>query len=120
MQRSTVSHDDHLAAAFDELTAERGGGSADAASQGDVNAELLKSRPALRPGDVLEFGPSRAACGSASSSASEDPQCAPASAFTGAWICSVSRFLSAASSTSVTVTLSPAFSGCFRSISITW
>jgi len=28
-------------------------GSSDAASQGVIRAELLKSRPALRPGDVL-------------------------------------------------------------------
>ncbi len=32
-------------------------GSSDAASQGVINAELLKSRPALRPGEVLEFVP---------------------------------------------------------------
>ena len=32
-------------------------GSSDAASQGVINAELLKSRPALRPGEVLEFIP---------------------------------------------------------------
>ena len=32
-------------------------GSSDAASQGVVRAELLKSRPALRPGEVLEFVP---------------------------------------------------------------
>ncbi len=32
-------------------------GSSDAASQGAVRAELLKSRPALRPGEVLEFVP---------------------------------------------------------------
>ena len=32
-------------------------GSSDAASQGTVRAELLKSRPALRPGEVLEFVP---------------------------------------------------------------
>lgn len=32
-------------------------GSSDAASQGVVNATLLKSRPALRPGEVLEFVP---------------------------------------------------------------
>jgi hypothetical protein len=32
-------------------------GSADAASQGVIRAELLKSRPALRPGEVLEFVP---------------------------------------------------------------
>lgn len=32
-------------------------GSADAASQGSIRAELLKSRPALRPGEVLEFVP---------------------------------------------------------------
>ncbi|MEO6280607.1 TonB-dependent receptor domain-containing protein [Roseateles sp.] len=32
-------------------------GSADAASQGTIRAELLKSRPALRPGEVLEFVP---------------------------------------------------------------
>jgi len=31
--------------------------SSDAASQGVINAELLKSRPALRPGEVLEFVP---------------------------------------------------------------
>jgi hypothetical protein len=32
-------------------------GSSDAASQGRINAELLKSRPALRPGELLEFVP---------------------------------------------------------------
>ena len=32
-------------------------GSADAASQGTIRAGLLKSRPALRPGEVLEFVP---------------------------------------------------------------
>ncbi len=32
-------------------------GSSDAASQGVVSAALLKSRPALRPGEVLEFVP---------------------------------------------------------------
>ncbi|MCY4755016.1 TonB-dependent receptor [Pelomonas aquatica] len=32
-------------------------GSTDAASQGAIRAELLKSRPALRPGEVLEFVP---------------------------------------------------------------
>ena len=32
-------------------------GSTDAASQGVINRELLKSRPALRPGEVLEFVP---------------------------------------------------------------
>jgi hypothetical protein len=32
-------------------------GTSDAASQGVINAELLKSRPALRPGEVLEFVP---------------------------------------------------------------
>jgi hypothetical protein len=32
-------------------------GSADAASQGSIRSELLKSRPALRPGEVLEFVP---------------------------------------------------------------
>ena len=32
-------------------------GSSDAASQGTVRADLLKSRPALRPGEVLEFVP---------------------------------------------------------------
>ncbi len=32
-------------------------GSTDAASQGVVRAELLKTRPALRPGEVLEFVP---------------------------------------------------------------
>ena len=32
-------------------------GSSDAASEGVVRAELLKSRPALRPGEVLEFVP---------------------------------------------------------------
>jgi len=32
-------------------------GSSDAASQGVVRAELLQSRPALRPGEVLEFVP---------------------------------------------------------------
>ena len=32
-------------------------GSSDAASQGVIWAELLKSRPALRPGEVLEFVP---------------------------------------------------------------
>lgn len=32
-------------------------GSADAASQGVIRAELLQSRPALRPGEVLEFVP---------------------------------------------------------------
>ena len=32
-------------------------GSTDAASQGTIRAELLKSRPALRPGEVLEFVP---------------------------------------------------------------
>ncbi|MCE4539945.1 TonB-dependent receptor [Pelomonas sp. P7] len=32
-------------------------GSTDAASEGTIRAELLKSRPALRPGEVLEFVP---------------------------------------------------------------
>ena len=32
-------------------------GTSDAASQGTIRAELLKSRPALRPGEVLEFVP---------------------------------------------------------------
>ncbi len=32
-------------------------GSSDAASQGSIGAALLKSRPALRPGEVLEFVP---------------------------------------------------------------
>ena len=32
-------------------------GTSDAASQGTINRELLKSRPALRPGEVLEFVP---------------------------------------------------------------
>ena len=32
-------------------------GTSDAASQGVIRAELLKSRPALRPGEVLEFVP---------------------------------------------------------------
>lgn len=32
-------------------------GTTDAASQGVIRAELLKSRPALRPGEVLEFVP---------------------------------------------------------------
>lgn len=32
-------------------------GSSDAASQGVITSELLKSRPALRPGEVLEFVP---------------------------------------------------------------
>jgi len=32
-------------------------GTTDAASQGVINAALLKSRPALRPGEVLEFVP---------------------------------------------------------------
>jgi hypothetical protein len=32
-------------------------GSSDAASQGSIRAELLKGRPALRPGEVLEFVP---------------------------------------------------------------
>ncbi|MBQ0960129.1 TonB-dependent receptor [Ideonella sp. 4Y11] len=32
-------------------------GSSEAASQGVIRAELLKSRPALRPGEVLEFVP---------------------------------------------------------------
>jgi outer membrane receptor protein involved in Fe transport len=32
-------------------------GTSDAASEGAVRAELLKSRPALRPGEVLEFVP---------------------------------------------------------------
>ena len=32
-------------------------GSSDAASQGTVRADLLRSRPALRPGEVLEFVP---------------------------------------------------------------
>jgi hypothetical protein len=32
-------------------------GSSDAASQGTIRAELLKSRPSLRPGEVLEFVP---------------------------------------------------------------
>jgi hypothetical protein len=36
---------------------DNGLGSADAASQGAIRAELLKSRPALRPGEVLEFVP---------------------------------------------------------------
>ena len=32
-------------------------GSSDSASQGVIGAALLKSRPALRPGEVLEFVP---------------------------------------------------------------
>ncbi len=32
-------------------------GTSDAASQGTIRSELLKSRPALRPGEVLEFVP---------------------------------------------------------------
>ena len=32
-------------------------GTSDAASQGSIRAELLQSRPALRPGEVLEFVP---------------------------------------------------------------
>ncbi|MEO5771850.1 MAG: Plug domain-containing protein, partial [Burkholderiaceae bacterium] len=32
-------------------------GTSDAASQGVINRDLLKSRPALRPGEVLEFVP---------------------------------------------------------------
>ena len=32
-------------------------GTTDAASEGTIRAELLKSRPALRPGEVLEFVP---------------------------------------------------------------
>ncbi|MDR7273209.1 hypothetical protein J2X20_005899 [Pelomonas saccharophila] len=36
---------------------ENGVGTSDAASQGVVRAELLKSRPVLRPGEVLEFVP---------------------------------------------------------------
>ena len=32
-------------------------GTSDAASQGVIGAELLKNRPALRPGEVLEFVP---------------------------------------------------------------
>lgn len=36
---------------------DNGIGSSDAASQGIIRAELLKSRPALRPGEVLEFVP---------------------------------------------------------------
>ena len=32
-------------------------GTSDAASQGSIRAELIKSRPALRPGEVLEFVP---------------------------------------------------------------
>lgn len=36
---------------------DNGVGSSDAASQGSIRAELLKSRPALRPGEVLEFVP---------------------------------------------------------------
>jgi outer membrane receptor protein involved in Fe transport len=32
-------------------------GSSDAASQGVINRDLLKSRPALRPGEILEFVP---------------------------------------------------------------
>lgn len=36
---------------------DNGVGSSDAASQGVIRAELLKSRPALRPGEVLEFVP---------------------------------------------------------------
>ncbi|WP_377155982.1 TonB-dependent receptor [Roseateles sp. UC29_93] len=36
---------------------DNGVGTTDAASQGAVRAELLKSRPALRPGEVLEFVP---------------------------------------------------------------
>lgn len=32
-------------------------GTSDAASQGTIRAELLKSRPMQRPGDVLEFVP---------------------------------------------------------------
>jgi len=36
---------------------DNGLGTSDAASQGVIRAELLKSRPALRPGEVLEFVP---------------------------------------------------------------
>ena len=36
---------------------DNGIGLSDAASQGTIRAELLKSRPALRPGEVLEFVP---------------------------------------------------------------
>ncbi len=36
---------------------DNGIGSSEAASQGSIRAELLKSRPALRPGEVLEFVP---------------------------------------------------------------
>ncbi|MFG6413979.1 TonB-dependent receptor [Roseateles sp. DC23W] len=36
---------------------DNGVGSSDAASQGAVRAELIKSRPVLRPGEVLEFVP---------------------------------------------------------------
>lgn len=36
---------------------DNGIGSSDAASQGSIRSELLKSRPALRPGEVLEFVP---------------------------------------------------------------
>jgi TonB dependent receptor/TonB-dependent Receptor Plug Domain len=36
---------------------DNGIGSSDAASQGTIRAELLKSRPALRPGEILEFVP---------------------------------------------------------------
>ena len=32
-------------------------GTSDAASQGVIDSALLKSRPALRPGEVLEFVP---------------------------------------------------------------
>ena len=54
-QASVAAPDDRV-----EITGrhyDNGVGSSDAASQGTVRAELLQSRPALRPGDVLEFVP---------------------------------------------------------------
>ncbi|MBL8510906.1 MAG: TonB-dependent receptor, partial [Betaproteobacteria bacterium] len=36
---------------------DNGVGSSDAASQGTVNAKLIENRPALRPGEILEFVP---------------------------------------------------------------
>ncbi len=51
---------DNVAAAQVEITGrhyDNTVGSSDAASQGVIRAELLKNRPALRPGEVLEFVP---------------------------------------------------------------
>jgi hypothetical protein len=63
-QESPAAGEVTARAAFELERVEVGGrhydnavGTTDAASQGTIRAELLKSRPALRPGEVLEFVP---------------------------------------------------------------